>query len=386
MDVVYNHTGLTENSYFERIAPGQYYRKWEDGKFADASACGNETASERKMVRKYIIESLSYWTKEFHIDGFRFDLMGIHDIETMNQAAKEIRKINPSALLYGEGWTAGDSPLPENKRALKKHSSQLDKIAVFSDDIRDGIKGHVFTHDAKGFIAGIDTLKESIKFGVTAANYHPQINIDKVLYTDKFYSSSPESTVTYTSCHDNHTLWDRINNSMPDLSYDEKIDLQKLALGIVLTSQGISFLHAGSEMGRSKNGVENSFESADEINLIDWDLLEKNKELTEYVKGLISLRKSNKLFRFKDPKDIKSRLKFTDHSSPNIIQYTLSADDNSKDLHIVYNGGFTKQIIELPAGDWRTIVDKNNVVLLKEKTVSTRTEIPKSSMLVLEKL
>ena len=173
MDVVYNHTMFTETSWFNQLVPGYYYRQKPDGTFSDATACGNETASERPMMRKFILESVKYWVKEFHVDGFRFDLMGVHDIETMNQISRELHAMKPDILLYGEGWTAGGSPLPEDIRALKKNAYLLDRIAVFSDDIRDGIKGSVFD-DERGFASGKKGLEETVKFG-----WWPQQNIPR---------------------------------------------------------------------------------------------------------------------------------------------------------------------------------------------------------------
>ena len=211
MDVVYNHTALTENSNFNQLVPGYYYRKKTDGTFSDASGCGNETASEKFMMRKFMIESLCFWVKEYHIDGFRFDLMGIHDIETMNDISRELHKINPSILLYGEGWASGNSPLNENKRAVKNNVEKLDRIAVFSDDIRDAIKGSVFEKTDRGFVSGKEGLEESIKFGIVASCKHDQIKYRDVNYSKEPYANEPWQTVTYAECHDNHSLWDRLN-------------------------------------------------------------------------------------------------------------------------------------------------------------------------------
>ncbi len=210
MDVVYNHTALTELSNFNQLVPGYYYRQAKNGKFSDASACGNETASERPMMQKFIVESVLYWVKEYHVDGFRFDLMGIHDIETMNLISKELHKIKPDILLYGEGWTAGKSPLPDSMRALKANVSKLDRIAVFSDDIRDGIKGSVFEHDDNGFVSGKPGMEESIKFGIVASIQHPQVDYSKVNYSKAPYAKEPYQTITYAECHDNHVLWDKL--------------------------------------------------------------------------------------------------------------------------------------------------------------------------------
>ncbi|MGZ8559499.1 MAG: type I pullulanase, partial [Chitinophagaceae bacterium] len=251
MDVTFNHTMLTEDSYFNQLVPGYYYRQSANGNFSNATACGNETASERPMMRKFMLESLMYWVKEYHIDGFRFDLMGVHDIETMNIIAKELRSIKPDILLYGEGWTAGASPLPDSVRALKKYVYKLDNIAVFSDDIRDGIKGSVFEYKEKGFASGRPGMEESIKFGIVASCKHPQVDYSKVNYSKAPYAKQPSNTITYTECHDNHVLWDKLAISATDASEAERKEMHKLALSIVLTSQGISFLHAGSEFLRS---------------------------------------------------------------------------------------------------------------------------------------
>ena len=297
MDVVYNHTRLTEDSYFNQLVPGYYYRQTKDGKFSNATACGNETASERYMMRKFMLESVLYWVKEYHIDGFRFDLMGVHDIETMNLISKELHKIKPDILLYGEGWTAGSSPLPDSLRAIKKYAYKLDRIAVFSDDIRDGIKGSVFEHADKGFASGKPGMEESIKFGIVASCKHPQVDYAKVNYSKAPYSAQPWNTITYCECHDNHVLWDKLAISAKNATEAERKEMDKLAMSIVLTSQGISFLHAGTEFLRTKKGVENSFESPDSINAIDWSLKTKNKEVFEYVKGLIKMRKEHPAFR-----------------------------------------------------------------------------------------
>ena len=257
MDVVYNHTALTEKSYFNQLVPGYYYRQTTDGKFSNATACGNETASERAMMRKFMLESMKFWVQEYHVDGFRVDLMGVHDIVTMNLISKDLHKIKPGILLYGEGWTAGASPLPDSIRAIKKNAFKLDHIAVFSDDIRDGIKGSVFDHEDRGFVSGKQGMEESIKFGVVAACKHPQVNYNKVNYSKQPYAAEPYNTISYCECHDNHVLWDKLAISTKNITEAERKQMHKLALAIVLTSQGISFLHAGTEFLRTKKGNEN---------------------------------------------------------------------------------------------------------------------------------
>ncbi len=252
MDVVYNHTALTKNSNFNTLVPDYYYRKRADGSFSDASSCGNETASDHAMFQKFMIESVVYWVKEYHIDGFRFDLMGIHDIETMNLISDTLHKIKPSIVLYGEGWTSSSSPLPDDKRALKKNAAQLNGIAVFSDDMRDGIKGSVFNINDRGFATGQIENSESVKFGIVAAGKHPQINYSKVNYSKEPYTASPAGLINYADCHDNNILWDKIELSFKEASVAERTKMHELAYAIVLTAQGASFLHAGTEFLRTK--------------------------------------------------------------------------------------------------------------------------------------
>ena len=357
MDVVYNHTMLTEDSYFEQLVPGYYYRQTTDGKFSNATACGNETASERPMVRKFMLESLKYWVKEYHVDGFRFDLMGVHDIATMNLIARELRKIKPDILLYGEGWTAGASPLPDSLRALKKYAYKLDNIAVFSDDIRDGIKGSVFRHEENGFASGRPGMEESIKFGIVASVKHPQVDYSKVNYSKAPYANEPSNTITYAECHDNHVLWDKLAISAKDATEAERKEMHKLALSIVLTSQGISFLHAGTEFLRSKKGHENSYNAGDSINAIDWSLKTKNKDVFDYVRALIKMRKEHPAFRMKTAKDVASNIHFLSDTN-GIISYTINGkavkDQWSKVL-VVLNANPTDKKISLPEGSWQRI-------------------------------
>ncbi len=359
MDVVYNHTGPTWDSNFNQLVPDYYYRQTQGGDFSNASACGNETASERYMMRKFMIESLKYWAREYHIDGFRFDLMGIHDIETMNEISKELKLINPSIILYGEGWTAGLSPLPESKRALKANTSQLKQIAAFSDDLRDGIKGSVFIDDETGFATGLASAKESVKFGVVGATPHPQVNYSLVNYSKSPWAATPEQCINYVSCHDNLTLWDKIDLSRPEATKEEKIEMHKLANTIVLTSQGIPFLHGGVELLRSKNGDHNSFESPDAINSIKWEQKDEYPEVYEYYRSIIALRKTHPAFRMTDPIEVRENLIFMEEENPNILGYWLKnhANRDSWDtIGVYFNGGEEEIEVKLPEGNWTTVV------------------------------
>lgn len=355
MDVVYNHTAKTESSNFNQLVPGYYYRQDANGKFSNATACNNETASERAMMRKFMVESMSYWVKEYHVDGFRVDLMGVHDIETMNIISKELNRIKPGILIYGEGWTAGASPLPDEKRALKKNVSQLDHIAVFSDDIRDGIKGSVFVHDEKGFVSGKFDNLESIKFGVVASCQHPQVDYSKVNYSKAPYAREPWQVITYCECHDNHTLWDKLTLSARENTYEERKAMQKLALAIVLTSQGIPFLHAGTEFLRTKNGVENSFESPDEVNKMDWDLRRKNGDVTEYVRSLISMRKEHVAFRQMNADLIRASIRFKTNTPYGVLAYTIDGRkvyDPWGDIMVIFNATNTLKRVSVGNENW----------------------------------
>ena len=365
MDVVYNHTGATEQSVFNRTAPGYFYRKNAEGKWSNASACGNETASERPMMRQYMLESLKYWVREYHIDGFRFDLMGIHDLATMNQISAELHEIDPTIFLYGEGWTAGSSPLPDAQRALKANVGQLDRVAAFSDDFRDALKGSVFEHKERGFVSGKPNLEESVKFGVVAATQHPQVNYAAVNYSKAPWANEPFQTITYVDCHDNHTLWDRLSLSRPDASEAERIQMHQLALAMVLTSQGVSFLHAGVELLRSKQGVENSFESPDAINRIDWSRKKQYRNTYEYVRKLIQLRKAHPAFRMASNADIRKNLRFLETSGTNLVAFTLNGQavgDPWKEIAVVFNGNAAARRLSLPPGaPWKVVGDGKQV-------------------------
>ncbi len=388
LDVVYNHTGATEESNFNQLVPGYYYRQNEAGGFSDASACGNETASERAMMRKFIRESVKYWVEEYHIDGFRFDLMGIHDIETMKQVAATVQAIDPSIFVYGEGWTGGDSPLPEEQRALKKHTFRISGVAAFSDDMRDGVKGHVFTATERGFASGKPDVEESVKFGIVASTQHPQVNYDKVNYSNVPWAAQPTQTINYVSCHDNHTLWDRLLNSQPDISEQERIKMHLLANTIVLTSQGVPFLHAGVEMLRTKEGEENSYKSPDSINRFDWSRKTQYKYVFDYYKALIQLRKNHPAFRMPTTEMIQNHLRFLDLKEPNVIGYSISGNANGddwKEILVFFNGNQVDKSITIPSGDWEVAIEGMAIKGTGLRMVNNQTEIllPSSSAMVL---
>jgi pullulanase len=364
MDVVYNHTMFGGTSGFNQLVPGYYYRQDAKGAFSNATACGNETASERPMMRKFMLESVTYWMEEYHVDGFRFDLMGVHDIATMNLISAGLRKRRPDILLYGEGWTAGACPLPDSVRALKANASRLDGIAVFSDDVRDGIKGSVFDHADKGFVSGKPGMEQSIRFGIVAATRHDQVDYGKVNYSKAPYASAPDQTITYCDCHDNHVLWDKLAVSAPANSIPEREEMQRLALLTVLSSQGIPFLHAGSEFLRSKGGVENSFNAGDKVNAIDWDLKTRHQDLFEFVQALIRMRRTHPAFRMVTADAIRKNLRFLD-GPEGIVAYTIdgtAAGDAWKKVAVVLNGSDGPLDCPVPSGVWKAFIMGNRVV------------------------
>ena len=363
LDVVYNHTSNRESG-FNQFAPKYFYRQKPNGDYSDASACGNETASERAMMRKFMIESVVYWVKEYHVDGFRFDLMGIHDIETMNLISEALHKIDPTIFIYGEGWTAGASPLPEDLRAVKKNTYKLKNIAAFSDDLRDGLRGPYNDVKVKGFVSGATKTKESVMFGIVASTQHQQIDYSKVNYSKRPWSADPYQTITYVSCHDDNTLFDRLVIDNPGVAEEELIKMDKLSHTVVLTSQGVSFLHSGAEMLRTKQGIANSYNLPDSINEIDWSKKTKYKHVFNYYKNLIALRKKHPAFRMPSTKMIQQHLKFIETLDPLLIQYTINDHANKdswKDILVLLNGDNADKSISLPKGEWTLAVDGNKV-------------------------
>ncbi|MDE6288185.1 MAG: type I pullulanase [Muribaculaceae bacterium] len=355
MDVVYNHTAQNDDSNFSLTAPGYYYRHREDGSYSDASGCGNETASERAQMRDFIVNSVKYWAKEYHIDGFRFDLMAIHDTETMNEVVEELHKINPSIFVYGEGWTAGDSPLPVERRALKENVSKMQGVAVFSDDIRDAIKGHYSNAADRGFATGKPGNEETVKIGIVAAIAHPQVDYSKGNNSHFPYATSPEMIVNYVSCHDDLTLTDKLGHSMTGSTPEERMRAARLAQTIVFTSQGTPFMFAGEEVFRDKKGVHNSYKSPDSINAIDWSLKHDNIDQFNYYRELIKLRRSHPAFRMTTAEDIAANIVFDDVKEPLLISYSIKNNANGddwKEIKLVFNGSEEAREVKIPKGDW----------------------------------
>lgn len=363
LDVVYNHTFNIKNSNFQRISPDYYYRKTADGRYSDGSGCGNETASEKPLMRTYMIESVKYWVNEYHIDGFRFDLMGVHDIETMNQIRHEVNNIDPSIYIYGEGWSAGSCAYPTEKLAMKANAQKLDGIGAFSDEMRDALRGP-FSDDHKGgFLAGVSGQEESIKFGIVGAIQHPQVDMTKVNYSKAPWTNSPSQMVSYVSCHDDMCLTDRLRTSIPGINTDELIRLDLLAQTAVFTSQGVPFMLCGEEMLRDKKGVANSFRSPDNINHLDWNNLKKYPEVFDYYSGLIALRKAHPAFRLGNAEAVRQHLEFL--SAPSgVVAFRLknhAGGDAWNNIVVILNANRTPQTINIPMNQYTAVV-KDGVV------------------------
>ena len=393
LDVVYNHTYDIEHSNFQKTFPDYYYRKEAPlsspegdtsaskgneapsgavgGAYSNGSGCGNETASEQPMMRRFMLESVKYWINEYHIDGFRFDLMGVHDIETMNLIRDEVNKIDPTIFIYGEGWSAGQCAYPLEKLAVKAHVNQLHGIAAFSDEIRDALRGP-FSDDTKGaFLAGIPGEEESIKFGIAGAIAHPQVDMSKVNYSKEPWANEPTQMISYVSCHDDMCLVDRLKTELPGIAINELIRLDLLAQTAVFTSQGVPFMLSGEEMLRDKKGVHNSFESPDSVNHLDWQNLQRYPLVFDYYKNLIALRKNHPAFRLGKADLVRKHLTFfgvpssaeegsgvVANNTPCLVGFCLkdhAGGDAWKDIIVILNANREPQTVTIPEGRYTVV-------------------------------
>lgn len=364
LNVVYNHTFNTEESNFERTVPGYFYRQTKDGKPANGSGCGNETASDRAMMRKYMVESVLYWINEYHIDGFRFDLMGIHDIETMNEIRAAVDKIDPSIFIYGEGWAASAPQLDQEELAMKANIYKMPRIAAFSDEMRDGLRGG-WDDDRKGaFLIGQPGHEMSIKFGLVGAVKHPQVINDSVNYSKEPWALQPTQMISYVSCHDDMCLADRLKATMPDATDEERASLHKLAETFVFTSQGVPFIFAGDEMMRDKKGIHNSYNSPDSINTIDWRNKTIHHDVFDYVRELITLRKNHPAFRMGDADKVRQYMEFLPVEGSNLVAFILKDNANGdswKNIIVAFNSRKEPAKLSIPAGRY-TIVCKDGKI------------------------
>ncbi len=391
MDVVFNHTYRRDDSNLQKIVPGYYYRSDETG-YTNGSGCGNEVASDRPMVQKLIIDSLIYWAKEYHIDGFRFDLMGVLDIDTMNVIAERLKEIRPDIYLYGEGWNGGPSSLAEEKRAFKASAKKMPGIGMFNDDIRDTIKGSVFYDDHLGFVNGGTHLENALRYGITGAVAHPQVDYDA--YGSKPWAEEPGQSINYVSCHDNYTLWDKLSVSCPEASEEKKKAMNRLCAAIVFTSQGVPFIQAGEEFLRSKpmpekkGFAENSYNMPDAVNSIKWDNIHEYPDMIAYYKGLMALRKAHPVFRMQSEAEMTQNLCFLSDTPENVVAYLLKgkgADDTPENILVIFNGNDEEILYNLPEGRWKILVDDKTAGADGKKIISAKADVEPLSALVLEK-
>ena len=391
MDVVFNHTYRRDDSNLQKIVPGYYYRSDETG-YTNGSGCGNEVASDRPMVQKLIVDSLIYWAKEYHIDGFRFDLMGVLDIDTMNVIAERLKEIRPDIYLYGEGWNGGPSSLAEEKRAFKASAKKMPGIGMFNDDIRDTIKGSVFYDDHLGFVNGGTHLENALRYGITGAVAHPQVDYDA--YGSKPWAEEPGQSINYVSCHDNYTLWDKLSVSCPEASEEKKKAMTRLCAAIVFTSQGVPFIQAGEEFLRSKplpekkGFAENSYNMPDAVNSIKWDNIHEYPDMIAYYKGLMALRKAHPVFRMQSEAEMTQNLCFLSDTPENVVAYLLKgkgADDTPENILVIFNGNDEEILYNLPEGKWKILVDDKTAGADGKKIISAKADVEPLSALVLEK-
>lgn len=371
MDVVYNHTYHTEDSAFEIAFPRYYHRLRHDGSFSNGSGCGNETASERAMFRKYMIDSIRYWATEYHIDGFRFDLMALHDIDTVNMIRDELDKIAPGLLMYGEGWTGGESPMPADKLAYKWNSYSFGRVGLFNDNIRDSVKGGTFNPYELGFVSGNRNTASILRRGIVGSVPHYQLKDAN----EACWAWEPTQAVNYCEAHDNNTLWDKLKISGSNhYCGDVLVRMDKFAAAIIMLSQGMPFIQLGQDFLRTKPRIlaegeeptdvnifdHNSYNSPDFTNSIKWDRKNKYRCVFDYYKALIKLRKESELFRISDKHGVEKHLEFMDNGDWNFVVWKL---ENDKECYVIALNPYTEErYLNLPWGIFYKRLDENGKV------------------------
>ncbi len=395
LDVVYNHVFDATSSQFDKTVPGYFFRHKADGSLSNGSGCGNETASDMPMMRKYMVESVLYWIKEYHIDGFRFDLMGIHDIETMHAIRQAVNAIDPTIFIYGEGWAASSPALPEATLAMKANTAQMPGIAAFGDEMRDGLRGG-WSDDKEGaFLIGNPNHEESVKFGIVGAIEHPQVNMAKVNYSKAAWAAEPTQMISYVSCHDDMCIADRLKTTLAHKAKGVKTDeatlvrLQKLAETAVLTSQGVPFIWCGDEILRDKKGVHNSYNSPDSINTIHWANKTKYQDLYDYMKSLIAIRKAHPAFHMGSAEAVRANLSFLPYKGTNVIAYQLNGaavGDSWSDIIVILNSRTKAARVSVPQGSYTVVcqdgkIDASGIAKVKGKTIN----VPAQSAIIMYK-
>lgn len=353
MDVVYNHVQSGEDFCFNRLVPGYFSRINENGGYSNGSGCGNDTASERSMVRKYIVDSVCYWAEEYHIDGFRFDLVGLLDVDTVNEIVEEVHKTHPDVIFYGEGWTMSTEVTKQGvTMATQVNSARTPGFAYFNDKIRDGLKGGVFNETEKGYISGATGSGSEVAMAFMG---------------NSGWCSSPAQTINYASCHDNHTLFDRLQKSRPDASREDMIRMNNLAAAIYMTSQGVPFLQAGEEMLRTKVNEDgslngNSYNAGDQVNSIKWKDLEQEeyRQVLTYYKGLIAFRKEHSVLRLDDAVTVKEHVTRVDGVPQNVLAFDLKGGvdgETAEEMFVIFNANPEEAEVTLPAGGWSVYIN-----------------------------
>lgn len=380
MDVVYNHVYDANSFSQNKIIPGYWFRTDSRGNLTSASGCGNDSASERSMVRKFIVDSIKYWATEYNLSGFRFDLMGLHDLETMRQVRAALNKIDPSIIVIGEGWNMGTHPA--EIRANQLNVKKLPGISVFNDQIRDGIKGSVFDSAEKGFATGNFAKKSNVMAGIVG-------NIDySTSISGAFTTLSPAQSVNYVEAHDNNTLQDKLQLSLDAKDKSLVDSYYRLASSIPLLAQGLPFIHAGQEFQRTKGGDSNSYKSSDEVNSLKWNLVEKNSTTRNYLKGLLSLRASHPAFRIEGADKVRANLSFI-KSPDDVIAYSLNGKnvgDSWSSIVVIHNAGTRPYEVSLPTtSDWNIVVDgeRAGTEILRTITKTSVAEVPALTTMVL---
>lgn len=382
MDVVYNHVQSASDFCFNKIVPGYFSRINEEGSYSNGSGCGNDTASERAMVRKYIVDSVKYWVEEYHIDGFRFDLVGLLDTQTVNEIVTEVHKEYPDVIFYGEGWTMNTELTKEGYiMATQLNSTETPEFAYFNDTLRDALKGSVFETSEQGYVSGAQGLEDTIiKCFMGAADWCP----------------APSQTINYASCHDNLTLMDRIARSNINTSREDRIRMNNLSAAIYMTAEGIPFIHAGEEMLRTKlkkSGEydENSYSSSDYVNNLKWDTLneEEYQNTYNYYKGLIAFRKEHPALRLMTSADVAANVSAVEGLDANVTAFHINGGVNgetAEGIFCIFNPNETETTVTLPEGTWDVYIngEKAGTEVLETIKEDTVTVAPISAMVLVQ--